>query len=195
MDSVVGLMTSESGSFSSLEKTKACRPWKFQSTLHTNLLGEKSDTWKNEPAYHPPPNSTGLWKAPRSPFRHCILQSQISGCVDAFARRKPFDPGTYHWIRPITEQHSTLDYPLASRIHTLHGRQSPPTPRRLGRPSRFKEISAEHEPCREHCWILVQGSSVLRARIKQCRAQTGERKLQGTLSTFSSTALPSRWAI
>ena len=80
---------------------------------------------------------------------------------------------------------------------------------RLGRPPRFSVV---HEPCREYCWALVQAvfpaflwymslagntagpwfklSGVRRARIKQRRAPSGERRLQGTLSTLSSTASP-----
>ena len=59
--------------------------------------------------------------------------------------------------------------------------------RRLGRPSKFSVV---HEPCREQCWALVRAYRVWRAMIKQRRAPSGERRLQSTLSTLSSTASP-----
>ena len=81
------------------------------------------------------------------PFRHCILRLQIR--FDVFCDYKfvlmfspdvPFDPGTYHWIRPIPEpQHSARDDPMDSRSYMGA------SPWQLGRPPRF---SAVHEPCR-----------------------------------------------
>ena len=57
----------------------------------------------------------------------------------------------------------------------------------VSRPLRFSSV---HGPCREHCRALVQAFRVWQARIKQCRAPSGERRLQGTLQTLSSTSSP-----
>ena len=56
----------------------------------------------------------------------------------------------------------------------------PPVPRRFGRQPR---LSAVHEPCREHCRAMVQAFRVGRARIKQCRPQSGARKSKGIPQT------------
>ena len=104
------------------------------------------------------PNSTGLEKASRCPFRHFFLRFQLS--VDAFARFKPFGPGTYYdWTSNHRAARRTR-WPTG--FQTRHGRQSQAA-------WQTTKIFCIHEPCREHCWILVPASRVLQARIKQCR--------------------------
>ena len=46
-----------------------------------------------------------------SPFCYCTLLFQFS--LVAFDRCKPFDSNSDHRIRPIPEQHSLLDDPMA----------------------------------------------------------------------------------
>ena len=181
MDSEASSQSSDSGldcsGFSQISRKpkqikNQCKAWNFQYTLSTDLLGEEGVTTHEKTSLLTEHLRTRLGH--RKPLRYCILRFQIRAV--AFDRCKPFDFNSYHRIRPIPEQHSLRDDRM------VPGRFMGASPRRLGRPPRF---SAVHEPCREYCRALVQAFRVWRARIKQRRPPSGERKSKGIPQTRS----------
>ena len=66
------------------------------------------------------------------PFRYCSLRFQI--LVVVLDRCKSFDSNSYHRIRPIPEQHSLRDDPMAP------WRYMGASPLRLGRPPRCSAV-------------------------------------------------------
>ena len=106
----------------------------------------------------------------------CLKLSPLSS-HSAF-RYGPFDFGPYRLLHPVPEQDRAHNDPLVPR------RWMDTSSLLLGRPPNFFEL------CKENCWALVQAFRVLLARIKQSRAPSCKRRLQGTLSTLSSTASP-----
>ena len=86
----------------------------------------------------------------------------------------PLSSVPYHGICqcPISEQHSTLNDPMASRCYVGS------SPLLLDRPPRY-------EPCREHCCILVQASSVWRETTQGAKLQEPEKIARYSVNPFT----------